>query len=148
MSKLYKRSVRGTVPYDHDLVKEDLNEVFAYSMVPFLKWDNDTFAKWLHDAIDAFLSAPHGSEEELLERKDAVNNLLMPEESVIRGGYDPMGYAVSIGNVALVQHLFLPFEYVEHSERWYQDRILVLAQKSGNIEMLKIINGALFEKKP
>lgn len=151
-NKLYRRSVRGTVPYDDDLVPSDLDEIFAYSMVPFLRWDTVVFCKWLYESLHLFMSAPLSPllkpEEELLYRKDTVNNLLMPEEQVIRDGYDPLGFAISIGNIAMVQHVYMPFKYLENIEDWYRDRILVMAQKSGNIEMLKIINEALFSKKP
>lgn len=145
-TRLQTRAIQDIVPYDHDLTQGDLQEILDCSLLPFLCWKSERFAKWLYRALYRYADRP-GTEEERLEWGREVSNLLMPESAKREHDYDPLGYAVSSGNTALIYHVFEPFGYIRTASDAYRQRLLLLAQKSGNIDMLKLITNALDKDK-
>ena len=141
-TKLQVRAANDIVPYDHDLDYSDLEEVMECGLYPFLKWKSIRFARWLYTSLYQYADRP-GSPEEKVQWANEVTHLLMPESVEQEGGYDPLGFAIAFRNLAIVKEVYVPFAYIPQAEDAYRQRILLLAQKSGDINMLQVINEEL-----
>lgn len=145
-SKLQTRAARDTVPYDHDLTPQDLDEVLACGLYPFLQWKSERFAQWLYQSLYWYADWP-GLPEERIQRGKDVTHLLMPESAAMEGGYDPLGFAIAFGNLAIIKHVYIPFAYLPQAEEGYRQRIMLLAQKTGDKQMLQLIMKELDKEK-
>lgn len=141
-TKLYGRSIRHDVPYDHDLTLGDLDEILTYGMSPFIRWDSDDFTRWLHGAIKGYLEQPNANQTERLRRKEVIDAALANDND---DQYDALVHAIAVGNVSLIRNVYVPYGYFERTRE--PTTLMLVAQKSGNLEMLRTVNRALIQAK-
>ncbi len=137
-NKLYRRSVRGEIPYDHDLVDGDFDEILTYGMSPFIRWDSEAFTRWLYARIKAYLEDLTNTVAERMARKDRIGMLLAPDDPT---QYNAMHHAFDVHNVVLIRNVYVPLSYFAAEPN--PASLLLAVQKAGNLEMLRVVNTAL-----
>lgn len=142
MGKLYRRSVRDTVPYDHDLTAGDFDEILEYGMSPFIRWTSERFTRWLYRAIKMYLEDPSLTDVERIARKRKIEWLLAPEDE---RAYNALHHAFAVHNSVLIRNVYVPLDYFAHEEQ--PGKLLLAVQMRGNLEMLRVVNGALIQAK-